>query len=125
MEKILNDATRVSVFEVVGHALCVASDDGQRVHDRLSTALKGNRNVDLSFRNVTTLTPAFLNSAVGQLYGTFSEDQIRTLLRVEGMSLDDTILLERVVDTAKLYFKDPQRFEEAFREEMDDYDDGS
>ena len=119
----MNNVARVSVFEVVGNALCVASGDGQRVHDRLSTALKDNRNVALSFRNVTTLTPAFLNTAVGQLYGTFSEDRIRTLLRVEGMSLDDLVLLERVVDTAKQYFEDPQRIEQAFREEMEDYDD--
>lgn len=119
----MNDSARVSVFEVVGNAFCVASDDGQRVHDRLSTALKDNRNVDLSFRNVTTLTPAFLNTAVGQLYGTFSDDQIRTLLRIEEMSPDDLVLLERVVDTAKQYFEDPQRFEQAVREEMDDHDD--
>ncbi len=123
MEKIMSDAARVSVLEVVGDAICVASDDGQRVHDRLSTALKDNRNVDLSFRNVTTLTPAFLNTAVGQLYGTFSEDQIHSLLRVEEMSLDDLALLERVVDTAKQYFKDPQRFERAVHDEMDDYGD--
>ena len=123
MEKIMSDAARVSVLEVVGDAICVASDDGQRVHDRLSTALKDNRNVDLSFRNVTTLTPAFLNTAVGQLYGTFSEDQIHSLLRVEEMSLDDLALLERVVDTAKQYFKDPQRFERAVHDEMDGYGD--
>lgn len=123
MKKIMNDVARVSVFKVVGNALCVASDDGQRVHDRLSTALKDNRNVVLSFRNVTTLTPAFLNTAVGQLYGTFSEDRIRMLLRVEELSPDDLVLLESVVDTAKQYFEDPQGFEQAFREEMDDYDD--
>lgn len=123
MGKIMNDSTNVSVFEVVGNALCVASDDGQRVHDRLSTALKDSRNVNLSFRNVSSLTSAFLNTAVGQLYGTFSEDHIRTQLNIEEMSLDDLVLLERVVDTAKQYFKDPQRFEQALREEMDDYDD--
>ena len=123
MEKIMNDVASVSVFEVVGNALCVASDDGQRVHDRLSKALKDNRNVALSFRNVTTLTPVFLNTAVGQLYGTFSDDQIRTLLKIEELSPDDLVLLERVVDTAKQYFKDPQRFEEALREEMDGHAD--
>ena len=118
----MNDAARVSVFEVVGNSLCVASDDGQKVHDRLLTALKENRSVVLSFRNVTTLTSAFLNTAIGQLYGVFSEDKIRTLLKVEEMPPDDLALLKRVVDTAKQYFKDPQRFEQAVREEMDDYD---
>ena len=74
---------RISLFEVVGSPLCVASDDGQKVYDRLASALKADREVVLSFHNVTALTAAFLNAAIGQLYGTFSEGQIRSLLKVE------------------------------------------
>ena len=54
--------------------------------------------------NVSTLTSAFLNAAVGQLYGQFDEDQIRRLLKVEDRESDDVALLKRVVDTAKQYF---------------------
>ena len=32
--------TKVSVYEVVGSPLCVALDDGRKVHDRLDFALK-------------------------------------------------------------------------------------
>ncbi len=113
----------ISLFEVVGSPLCVASDDGQKVHDRLANALKEEHNVTLSFRNVTMLTSAFLNAAVGQLYGTFDENQIRSSLKVEDMQPDDVALLKRVVDTAKLYFKDPQRFDQVIRETLEDEDD--
>ena len=110
-----------SIYEIVGSPLCVASSDGQKVYDRLAAALHEGRHVALSFRNITTLTSAFLNAAIGQLYGTLSEDHIRSLLKVEDMQSDDLALLKRVVDTAKQYFRDPQRFEEAVRETLGDY----
>ena len=66
---------QVSIFEVVGGPLCVASSDGQKVYDRLTAALKADQRVSLSFHKVTTLTAAFLNAAIGQLYGTFSEEK--------------------------------------------------
>ncbi len=110
----------ISIFEVVGSSLCVASGDGQKVHDRIAAILKQDRRVSLSFRNVSTLTSAFLNTAVGQLYGTFTEDQIRTLLTVEDMEADDIALLRRVVDTAKRYFQDPERFNNVVLEDDGD-----
>ena len=100
---------RISMFEVVGAPLCVASNDGQKVYDRLAAALKADRRITLSFHKVTTLTAAFLNAAIGQLYGTFSEEKIRSRLKVENVESDDLALLKRVIDNAKLYFKNPQR----------------
>lgn len=107
----------------MGRPLCVASDDGQKVYDRLNTALEADRKVVLSFHNVTTLTSAFLNASIGQLYGTFSEEKIRDLLTVENMEQDDLALLKRVVDNAKLYFKDPERYDQAVEEAEEDEDD--
>ena len=103
------DDIRISMFEVVGGPLCVASSDGQKVYDRLAAVLKADRHVSLSFHKVTTLTAAFLNAAIGQLYGTFSEEKIRSLLKVKDVEPVDLALLKRVVDNAKLYFKSPQR----------------
>jgi hypothetical protein len=84
----------ISIFEVVGSPLCVASSDGQKIYDRLSAALKEGRSAILSFHNVSTLTSAFLNAAIGQLYGEFNEEQIRALL------------------------KDPQRFDQAIQDTL-------
>lgn len=109
----------LSLFEIVGSPLCVASDDGQKVYDRIFIALKEGRNVILSFLNITSLTSAFLNAAIGQLYGVFSEDEIRSQLRVRDMQPDDRQLLKRVVETAKQYFQDPQRFIETVQSEME------
>lgn len=110
----------LSVFEVVGSPLCVASDDGQKVYERIASAMKEDRSVTLSFLNVSSITSAFLNTAIGQLYGTSSEEKIRSNLNVKDMQPDDLALLKRVVETAKQYFKDPKRFDKAVQATIED-----
>ncbi len=119
----MNNPITIRVFEVVGNGFCVASDDGQKVHDQIAIALREGRKVDISFHNVESLTSAFLNAAIGQLYGDFSEAQIKASVSVKDMSSDDLGLLKRVLDTAKLYFKYPERFKKAREEELEDGDD--
>ena len=115
----------ISIFEVVGNSLCVASGDGQKVYDRLAFVLEQGHSAVLSFHNVTMLTSAFLNTAIGQLYGKFDEDQIRASLNVVDMEPDDLVLLKRVVETAKRYFKDPERFDQTIRDVLEDEGDDS
>ena len=119
----MSEEIRIMMYEVIGSPLCVASSDGQKVFERIHTALNANRKVLLSFHNVTALTSAFLNAAIGQLYGRFDEDHIRSLLKVEDAEQDDLALLKRVVDNAKQYFKDPERYKQAFREVLGDEND--
>ena len=42
---------------------------------------------------------------------------------MENMEQDDLALLKRVVENAKLYFKDPERFNQAIREVLEDEND--
>ena len=116
----MSKGIRISLFEIVGSPFCVASDDGQKIHNHLDAALRVNQEVVLSFRNVTALTAAFLNTAIGQLYGTFGENHIRDLLRVEDAEQDDLALLKRVVDNAELYFKNPKRYDRVVRDVLED-----
>lgn len=104
----------VAVSALVGSPLCVASQDGQRVHERIALALRAHNHVTVSFLNAPILTAAFLNAAIGQLYGTFTENEIRSKLKVTDIQPDDLALLKRVVRTAKQYFKDPKAFNKAF-----------
>ncbi len=115
----MQEYVSISLFEVVGSPLCVASSDGQKVYKRITSAIENDRNVLLSFQNVSTLTAAFLNSAIGQLYGVYSEEKIRSLLKVEDIEQDDLALVKRVVENAKLYFKDPQRYNQAIKEVLE------
>jgi hypothetical protein len=108
----------VRAFDVIGSPLGVSSDDGQKVHDKMAPLLREGRKVSLSFERIETIISAFLNAAIGQLYGEFPEDKIRELFSVRDMSPEDLALLKRVVDNAKLYFKNRAQFDEAWKEEL-------
>ncbi len=106
----------LSVFEIVGSQLCVAFDDGEKVYERIRKAIRQGRSVALSFLNVTSMAPTFLNVAICQFYGEFSEEEIRAKLTVKDMEQDDLVLLKRVVETAKAYFKNPELHQKATAE---------
>jgi len=112
----------VRVFDIVGGPICVSAEDGQRLFDKIATLLREGKQVGLSFEQVDTLISTFLNAAVGQLYGEFPEERIRELLSVRDIEADDLDVLKRVVENAKVYFKEPKKFDKAWKEEVGDGD---
>lgn len=78
------------------------------MHQLIRKALNESRKVKLSFLNVEMLTTAFLNTAIGQLYKDYSETEIKEKLSLENISESGLVSLKRAVDTAKLYYKDPE-----------------
>lgn len=99
------------IVEIAGSEFCLASDDGQKVHDAIVAEFREGRKVRLSFKAVEALTSAFLNVAIGQLYGEFTEARIKADLSVADTSQDDLVLLKRVVDRAKEFFAAPNQFQ--------------
>ena len=110
------DDIKINVFNIVGYSDCTLPEDGDKVYKGLEKALNENKKVLISFKNVDKLTSAFLNNAIGKLYGKFDEDKIKTSLSLENMSNSGKILLKRVVSTAKSYFKNPDKMRESVRE---------
>lgn len=108
------------VAAIVGGPICVSAEDGQKVYDRIAPVLKQGRKVTLSFEGVDTLISAFLNAAVGQLYGAFDEETIRGLLSVRDMTQDDLGILRRVVENAKRYFAKKPAYDAAWKEVVGD-----
>lgn len=102
--------TTVKISQVIGSGYAVAASDGKRVYDLIAEAINSGDKVAVSFENTTRLTTAFLNAAVGQLYGDFSAAQIKASLAppvdAEPWQLNR---LKAVVDRAKIYFADPEK----------------
>ncbi len=116
----MNENITIKVTDVIGSQLCISAEDGQKVFEKTSTLLKNGNHVTLSFEHVTTLISLFLNASIGQLYGTFNEDQIREHLHVSGLADDDLEMLKRVVDNAKRYYSNPKVYDDAWNKEDGD-----
>jgi hypothetical protein len=106
-----NLQTNINVANVIGDVYGVEADEGQKMYALVKKAFAEDHKVVLSFLNIEMLTPAFLNTAVGQLYKDYSEEKIKENLRVENISTSGKVILKRVVDTAKLFYKDPETFQ--------------
>lgn len=106
----MNDEVIINVVKVVGDSICVTDEDGKKVYDVIEDALSSGKIIIISFDGVTDLTSAFLNNAIGQLYGNFDEAFIKSKLSVTNMSQNDVKILKRVVDRAKSFFDDPEHY---------------
>ncbi len=108
--------TKINIINVVGSSFCVEAEDGQKVYDLIEKAFNGKNKIILSFLNIELMTTAFLNTAIGQLYKDFSESFIKEHLSVEEISQSGLVSLKRVVETAKLYYKDPNSIEQSIKD---------
>jgi hypothetical protein len=97
------ELTKIIISEIAGTGCCVAACDGHEVYNRIVTALADNKKVVLSFAEISDITPAFLNSAIGQLYGTFSAEFIESNLIFTDIPKEDEIILKRVIERAIAY----------------------
>ncbi len=116
----MSKRTTINVAGLIKTPLCISAEKGQEVFDKVERSLKDGENVSIDFDGVTMLISLFLNVAIGQLYGSFSEDEIRTKLQVIGLSEDDRELLKRVVDNAKRYYTHRQQYDTAWQDEGDE-----
>lgn len=116
MGKATEEKIKIKIIETSGINCCVAACDGQKVHDRIADAFHKNSKVELSFAEVDELTPAFLNAAVGQLYGIFQAELIEKSLFFADLDPEDETILKRVIERAKGYFEDAYSCKKAFRD---------
>ena len=115
----MHDTITIKIVDLIGNTRCISVDDGQKVFDKTVELLKNKKKVTISFERVEMLISLFLNVAIGQLYGQFSEEDIRSAIKVEGLSEDDLELLKRVVDNAKKYYSNKESYDNAWLEEDD------
>jgi len=113
----------VLLTNIVPSGLCIASDDGEKVYLEISNALKEEYQVFISFEGVKDLNSAFLNAAIGQLYkGEIKWDAIRKNLKTKNATQENLHLIKRVVERAKAFFREPERFVNATKEALGDGD---
>lgn len=110
----------IKIVNVIGDVYGVEAEDGQKVFDLVIKAFNDRKQVTLSFQNIEMLTTAFLNTAIGQLYKDYSEVFVKENLKVSDVSESGKVALKRVVDTAKLYYKDPEALKRSIDEITED-----
>jgi len=115
------DIVKLRIFDIVGGPVWVSTDDGQKVFEKIAAAFKANRVVELSFANRENLITAFLNAAVGQLYGgDYEESFLKEHLVFADISQDDRAMVDRAIQNARRYFANREGYDDAWGEVVDE-----
>lgn len=114
---------KIKVYSVLGHASATSTDDGQELFQRIDSVLESDGYVELDFEGIDLIISAFMNAAIGQLYGKYSTDLIRARINLKNISNEDLFNLKQVTATAKLYFKNRNKFNDLMKKEFGDEQD--
>lgn len=115
---MMSKQATIKVVDLIGSPYCISTEDGEKVFDKVVPFLKNGKPVTISFVDATMVVPVFLSFAIGDLYGSFTEGDIQSLVKVEGLSAKDMNLLKIAMANSKAYYADPEGCEAAWLEEM-------
>ena len=109
------DSVKLRIFDIVGGPVWVSTDDGQKVFDKITAAFAADRAVELSFAGRDNLITAFLNAAIGQLYGgDYDESFLSEHLAFSDISPNDREMVERAIQNARRYFANREGYDKAW-----------
>jgi transcriptional regulator len=114
------EVSTISIVNTIGDVFAVEAEEGQKVYALIKKAFDNGNKVVLSFLNVEMMTTAFLNTAVGQLYKDYTEENIKERMQVQDISESGKVSLKRVVDTAKLFYKDPDALKRSINDILEE-----
>ncbi len=110
----------IHIAKTITDVFAVDEKDGQKIFSLISAKFQENKKVILSFQHIEILTVAFLNASIGQLYAHFSDSFIQDHLIIVDISESGSIALKRVVETAKLYYHDPEGLKKSMEEFLEE-----
>ena len=100
--------TTLRIRDFLSNNLAVSAVDGDKVFEKIKESFERDEEVTLDFEGITLVITAFLNSAIGKLYGSYDEDKVRQLLDIQNLDQEELLLLKLVIDRAKLRFSDDE-----------------
>lgn len=118
----MSDRFTISIIDIVGDPIWVATEDGQKIYDRIVQVFSAHkRPVELSFKHHTVMITAFLNAAIGQLYNSdYSEEFLKENLHYADVTPEDEELIRRTIDNAKRYFANREAYDKAWDDVVED-----
>ena len=94
--------TVIKVRDMVGSEFCIGFRDGNRIFEAIRDSISHGKHAVISFESIRSLSAAFLESAIGQLYkGEIPEAKLEECLTWEGVSPGRKLLIERAIAEAK------------------------
>jgi hypothetical protein len=105
--------TRLTVKDIINSQLAVSTEKGEMVFEAINSHLQKDEKVIVDFKGIDLMITAFLNAAIGKLYGNknYSGSFLNEHIKLENIEKDDISLFKDVIERAKEYFEDKEGFD--------------
>lgn len=100
----------INIHNIVGSELCVSSNDGQKVCDIIRSTISQGNKACVSFENIKSLSGAFLDSALGQLYNGMIQGNIDAKISFMNLTPGRKLIVNEAIRVAKEYYSDPDAY---------------
>ena len=101
----------IKVNDFVSRNKGVTPDEGQPIYDKLMELFKEGNHAVLDFDGVEITTTAFLNVAVGNLYRTYTSEELKEVLSFAHVSDSTAFKIKEVTNNAKACYSDEARYD--------------
>ncbi|MBZ4044254.1 STAS-like domain-containing protein [Flavobacterium hibisci] len=101
------------IKDIINSELAVSTENGEKVFKMIDSCLQKKEKIELDFAGITIMITAFLNAAIGKLYGKkeYTPDFLNEYLKLKNVELEDRSLFIDVIQRAKEYFANKEDFE--------------
>jgi hypothetical protein len=105
--------TILTVRDIINSELAVSTEKGEMVFNAINEGLQKEEKIVLDFKGIDLMITAFLNAAIGKLYGNkkYSGEFLNEHIKLENIDSDDVYLFKDVIKRAKEYFEDKDGFD--------------
>jgi hypothetical protein len=110
------ETINISIVNLVGSSFCTDVEDGEKIYTFIKKAMEEKKKIKISFLNIELMTTAFLNTAIGQLYKDYTEEEIESAISVEDLSESGAVSLKRVKETAKFFYENPEAMQQSIED---------
>ena len=104
MNKIIDIAT------VIDSPSALTQEQGEKIYSIIADSITRKEGITLDFTNIESMISPFLNTAIGKLYGSFTEETIKTYLHLENFPQTKLSTLKIVIDNAKKYYSNKEKY---------------
>src|SRR5690554_3624376 len=104
---------KLIVKDIINCPLAVSTEKGERVFQAIDDYLQIDDKVVIDFKVIYLMIMAFLNAAIGKLYGikNYTSEFLNQHIYLENVASEDRSLFKDVIERAKEYFENKESFD--------------
>lgn len=109
---------KITIDDYVSLHQGITAEEGNKIFKLLSDTIKTQEKVELDFTNIIRTTTAFLNVVLGDLYKSYTSEELRNLISFSNLSDANAQRIKRVTDNAKLFYKHQSEVNKAINDNL-------